>query len=122
MLETDDLLGRRLLVGEAAVEPLEGERDAAFLVAQAHDQLDGEGAGERTLFKRTQERGGIGRISPLQAQEGVRQSVGLLPGGFALHHAFRQPAQVFHEHDPQADRQGPDFADIERRPLSGRRG
>src|SRR5207247_3324038 len=49
--------------------------------------------------------------APGEAEELVRQGVGLVAGGTPLHDLLGEPPEVLHEHDPEGDGDGPQLPD-----------
>ena len=80
-----------------------------ILVTQTLDELDGE-RGRQCGGVKGSEREGPGRLSG-EAEELVRQGVGLVSGGPSLDDPLGEPPQVLHEHDPEGDGHGPQLAD-----------
>ena len=104
-----ELVGRRSRRRELLVEPGERGHGLGILVTQTLDELDGE-RGRQCGGVKGSEREGPGRLSG-EAEELVRQGVGLVAGGASLDDPLGEPPQVLHEHDPEGDGHGPQLAD-----------
>ena len=114
VLKTDDLLGARALRRHDLLEPSESRRDRRILVAQALEQLDLTGRRQRLASEPAERgRGDLGLVLA-EAEQTIGEVVGPLSRFAAADDRFRKTAQVLHEHDAQADGDGPEFPDGQR--------
>ena len=102
--------GRR----QAAFQPCERGRDLRVLVAQALQQLDGEGRRQRLVVPFPQHGRQRFRQGCVDTEQPVGQPVGLLPYSPSARDQFRRAPQVLDEHDAQRDGNGPQLADGQR--------
>ena len=112
MLLAHQFIGGRALPRQPLLEPAHGRRRLRILVAQALDELDDEALGERRPLV-GRERPGVGD-KVAHAQQPVGHDIGLLARGPAAHDAHGRSPEIFHQHDAQCDRHGPQLADAER--------
>ncbi len=90
-----------------------GRGDRRVLVAEALEELDPRGGGERRRRETTRGRSDL-RSLGAQAQQAIGEQVRPLAGRPALHDLLREAAEVLDEEDPQADRDRPQLADGQR--------
>ena len=114
MLGAHDFIRCGALRGEAFIEPDKNGADLGIEVAQALDQLHGEGALERLVFEPAQHGGGRYGGLPRRPEHAIGEDVGFHARVAAAHDAFGNAPQVFHQHDAQRDCHGPEFADGQR--------
>ncbi len=86
---------------------------SGILFPQTLQQLDRERGSQRS-FQAPQH--GVGRLGVAAAdtEQPVGQRVGLVPGCLGIDDVVRQTPQILHQHDPQRDRDRPEFADRQR--------
>ena len=107
MLVTHDLVGGRSLRRQAPFQPHQGRHNIRILVPQPLDELDREGLRQRGLFVSLKDQGDrLGRV-PVHAQEPVGQGICFPARCPAAHDALGRASKIFHEHDPQRDRDRP---------------
>ena len=114
VLVAHDRVRRRSLRRQMLVEPRQRGGDPGILVAQPVHQLDGECVRQRRAFalrEHTRRRFGGAAASTQQA---VGETIRLLPRGTAVHDQFGDASEVFDQHDPERDRDRPEFADRQR--------
>ena len=120
VLLAHDLLGRGSVLLESAVEPLERGRDRRVLLAQALDELDGEGLRERRALQHREDRAPLGLGDAGRAEQSVGDPVRSVPRGPPRRDPLREPPEILDEDQSQRDRQRPELADRERLdPLVG---
>ena len=89
-------------------------RDPGVLVAQPVHELDGECVRQRRAMPiREHHRHRFGGAAA-RAQQAVGESVRLLPRGAAVHDLLGEAPEIFDQHDPERDRDRPEFADRQR--------
>ena len=94
------------------MQPFERGGFHRILVAQPAEQHHGERHVERPGLIGPQQHSLLHRL--VLVQQAVGELVRLLAGHPGAHHALGEPAQVFHQHQPQRDRHRPQLADGER--------
>ena len=113
VLVADDFVRGGRLLCQPFVQPRKNGPNVLIYIAQPLKQLDGEGSGQRAVFKFLEKIGGRQVRKAVCAQQAVRERVGFFPRGAAAHDALGEPAKIFHEHDAQRNRHGPQLADRE---------
>ena len=83
-----------------------------ILLAQALDELHGEGDGQGGGLEGLEGQG-AGR-SPAEPEQLVGQRVGVMAGRASLHDPLGQAPEVLHQHHAQGDGDGPELADGQR--------
>ncbi len=120
VLDVHDLVGRRRLARQPAVEPVERRRHRGILLAQTLDELDRERPGEGRRLEHLDHLGRRGLGPAARAEQQVGDAVGLVAREAAGGDALGQAPEILDEHDPQRDRQRPQLADRQRLdPLVG---
>ena len=107
-----ELIGRRPQRRQPFLEPRQTGRRLGILLTQALDELYGKGDRQRGNVERPE--GQRSGRSPADAEQLVRQRVGVMAGGASLHDPLGQAPEILHEHDPQGDGDGPELADGQR--------
>ena len=115
VLDAHDVVGGRALRLQPLVEPEQGRRDRAVLLAQPLDELHREGRHQRAALEPGQAPGGRQRGAVVaDSQQLVGQRVGLLARRPPAHDALGQAAEVLDEHDAKGDGHRPQLADGQR--------
>jgi hypothetical protein len=95
VFHSHQLVGRRPHRGELFVEPPQRGRRLRILLAQALDELHGEGDWQGGGLERLEGQG-AGR-SPAEPEPIVRQRVGVMAGRASLHDPLGQAPEVLHQ-------------------------
>ena len=114
VLEAHDLFRRRALGREPLLEPAQRRHDVRILLAQALDELHGEGRGQPLLLDARQRRGCVRRRPSTEAEQPVGEHVGLLARRPVPHDPLREPPEVLDQEDAQRDGDRPQLPDRER--------
>ena len=112
MFGMNDFIGAGSANRQALVEPEQNGANLRVQVPQALDQLHGERLVQRGFLKTVQSREDC-RLSA-RTEQAIGQCIGFTPCRPAAYHALRHPAQIFHQHDAQRDRDCPEFSNRER--------
>ena len=107
MLVADDLVGRRALGQQTAVQPQQRRHHLGILIAQTLDQLDRESPRQRRRVEALEDGfRGLG-LAAANAQQAVGQHVGRMARRTAPRDALGGAPQVFHQDDSERDRDRP---------------
>ena len=110
VLAANGLLRCRALGGEPLLQPAKGGSRSRILVAQPLEELHARGGREPDVGQSGQRPRGVHGLSRPEAQQLIRERVGLFARCPAAHDPLSSSAQVLHQYDPQADRDRPQLA------------
>jgi hypothetical protein len=110
MFDVDDVLRRRPLRVQPLIEPAQGRSHCAILLPEPLDELHREGGHQRTPLESRQALCRRSGVTVANAEQLIRQGVGLLARRTPANDALRQASKILDEHDAQRDRHRPQLA------------